>query len=202
MSVRSLVLLLPLVLAGACGGPPPLTPLDDDAVILAFGDSLTHGTGAAAGDAYPEALAELTGLRVVNDGVPGEVTRLGLARLPASLAAHRPDLVVLVHGGNDILRRQSGRAAADNLARMIDLIRADGAQVVMLAVPGPSLTLAPPAWYEEVAKAHGVPMDDGILSSLMRDASMKSDQVHFNRAGYRRMAEAVLALLRDAGALK
>jgi acyl-CoA thioesterase-1 len=202
MSARPLILMSSLLLVCACGGPPPLTPLAADAVILAFGDSLTRGTGAAPGDGYPEALAELTGMRVINDGVPGEVTRRGVARLPASLAAHAPDLVVLVHGGNDMLRRQSGRQAAENLARMIELIRAQGAEVVMLAVPGPSLTLSPPAWYEEVAVTHGVPMDDGILASLMRDASMKSDQVHFNRAGYRRMAEAVQALLVDAGALK
>jgi lysophospholipase L1-like esterase len=125
----------------------------------------------------------------------------GLARLPASLAAHAPDLVVLVHGGNDMLPRQPASATGANLARMIELIRARGAQVVMLGVPGPSLTLAAPGFYGDVAEAAAVPIDLSTLPDLMRDRSMKSDQVHFNAAGYARMAGAVEALLRESGAL-
>lgn len=195
-------LLMPLTLAlAACGSEPQLQPLAPDAVILAFGDSLTRGTGAAQGAGYPEVLAQRTGLRVINDGVPGEVSGRGLQRLESSLATHEPALVVLVHGGNDMLRRQPASDTRANLERMVELIRARGAQVVMLGVPGPSLTLAAPDFYAEVADAAAVPIDLATLPGLIRDSSMKSDQVHFNGAGYARMAAAVEELLRESGAL-
>jgi len=108
---------------------------------------------------------------------------------------------VLIHGGNDTLRRQPAQATRDNLMAMIETIRSSGVQVVMLAVPGVSLTLAPPGHYDEVASAASVPMDDGTLPRLMRSREYKSDQVHFNAQGYRLMAEAVRDLLRDSGAL-
>ena len=46
-----------------------------------------------------------------------------------------------------------------------------------------------------------MPIDVDVLPTLMRDRSVKSDQVHFNAQGYRRMAEGVRDLLEDAGAL-
>ena len=193
-------LLLGILLLG-CSSGPELSPLSSQARILAFGDSLTFGTGAPSGQGYPEVLAELTGLEVINAGIPGETTTGGRLRLADVLAEHRPALVVLVHGGNDTLRRQPAQTTRDNLEAMIETIRAADAQVVMLAVPGASLTLAPPDYYAEVASAEAVPIDDGTLRRLMRSSEYKSDQVHFNAAGYRRMAEAVRDLLQASGAL-
>lgn len=185
----------------ACGGGPSVSPLETSATVLAFGDSLTRGTGAPAGSGYPEALADMTGLRVINAGIPGEVSSLGRERLPDLLAEHRPALVVLVHGGNDTLRRMPAGQTRENLKAMVGEIRAAGADVVMLGVPGRNLTLSAPAYYSEVADGLDVPIDLDTLPSLMRDRSVKSDPVHFNAEGYRRMAEGVRDLLIDAGAL-
>lgn len=194
-------LLLLVALAGCGGGGSELSPLEPNDRVLAFGDSLTFGTGAPSGQGYPEVLSELTGLEVINAGVPGETTTQGRQRLPAVLAEHRPDLVVLIHGGNDTLRRQPAEVTRDNILAMVERIRASGAQVVMLAVPGASLTLAPPDYYAEIASAESLPMDEDTLRRLMRSTAYKSDQVHLNGAGYRLMAEAVQDLLRASGAL-
>ncbi|MEJ2130331.1 MAG: GDSL-type esterase/lipase family protein [Gammaproteobacteria bacterium] len=190
-----------LLLVAGCGNEQVLRLLPRDGVILAFGDSLTHGTGVDPAHSYPAVLARLTGRKVINDGIPGEVTSRGVERLPASLAAHRPDLVVLIHGGNDTLRRVSAARTKQNLERMVETIRAAGADVVVLAVSGANLFLTAPDYYGEVAEELNVPIDADTVPALMRDAAMKSDRVHFNRVGYAALASAVKALLESNGAL-
>ena len=99
---------------------PSLSPLAKDAVILAYGDSLTFGTGANSDtESYPAVLAQLTQRRVVNAGIPGEVSSEGLERLTSMLEQHQPDLVVLCHGGNDLIRRLDKRQLQNNLNQMI-----------------------------------------------------------------------------------
>ena len=193
---------IPLLLVIAACDAPRLTPLSADGAILAFGDSLTYGTGAATKQSYPTVLAELTGRPVINAGVPGEISATGANRLPEVLAQHAPELLVLIHGGNDTLRNLRPDDTRANLKRMIETSRESGAQVVLLAVPGRNLTLSAPAYYEEVAEELDVPIDSSVLPRLMRDRAMKSDPVHFNAEGYRRLAQGVYELLQDEGALK
>lgn len=190
-----------LLLLAACGGGPELSRLPPGAVILAFGDSLTHGTGAGEQQSFPEVLARRIGHPVVRSGVPGEVTAQGLARLPRVLEEVRPALVILCHGGNDILRKVPHEQTSQNLRLMIRMVRDAGAQVVMLGVPRVGLFLGTADFYYEVAGGEGVEMDDEILSAVLRDNALKSDTVHPNAAGYARVAQAVEELLRDRGAL-
>src|SRR5882672_924567 len=78
-------LLLCAALAGCSEAPRKLPRLPADAVVLAFGDSLTFGSGAGEEESYPAQLEKLIGRRVVRAGIPGEVTEQALARLPAAL---------------------------------------------------------------------------------------------------------------------
>ena len=80
--------------------------LKDNAVILSFGDSLTYGFGAEYGFSYPDYLEKKIGLRVINEGINGELSSEGLLRLPL-LLEQKPDLVILCHVGNDILNKIS-----------------------------------------------------------------------------------------------
>lgn len=197
----ALSILFGAILLAACGSDQTLRPLAADAVILAFGDSLTFGTGAGRSESYPSVLGNLTGRTVVNAGVPGEVSAKGLTRLPGLLERHQPDLVVLIHGSNDMLRRQSRSGTADNLRRMIALARESGADVVLLGVPAPGLILSTASFYEEVAESTGTPIDSNALADVLQYPSNKSDPVHPNGKGYRMLAEAVRALLAENGAL-
>jgi lysophospholipase L1-like esterase len=189
-------------LLAACGsGTPPLPRLEPSAVVLAFGDSLTFGTGAAPGESYPAQLERLIGRKVIAQGVPGEASVQGLARLPGVLEAVAPRLLVLCHGGNDFLRKLPEREAAANVRAMVQLAREKGVAVVLIGVPKPGLSPSPAAFYAEIAKEFAVPYEGAILKTILTDNELKSDWVHPNAKGYARLAEAVAGLLKQAQAL-
>lgn len=202
MRRRHFLLLSLSLLLFACSEPPPLPPLAADAVILAFGDSLTRGSGAAPEHSYPAVLAHLTGRQVINAGVPGELTDAGRHRLPGLLDEHRPALLLLCHGGNDMLRKRDRDTLKANLVAMTRAAQERGIPVLLLGVPEPKLfNRTPPPLYEEVAAQFGLPYEGDVIPMVESDNGLKSDAIHPNAAGYRLIAEVVAQLLRKTGAI-
>lgn len=190
------------LLLAACGGKPPALPrLAPDDVIVAFGDSLTFGTGAQPAESYPAVLGELIGREVIAAGVPGEVTAQGMQRLPQVLDRYRPRLVLLCLGGNDLLRKVEPQSIEANLRTMVRTLRDRGIAVVLIGVPKPSLLPSTAGFYATIAEDLQVPLEDEVLEDILTKNEYKSDPIHPNAAGYRRMAEAVAKLLRETGAL-
>ena len=139
------VLLLVLVLLlTSCSKTVQLPLLAPDATILAFGDSLTAGTGAGDAESYPAVLSSLTGRKVINAGIPGDVSASGVQRLPELLELERPALLILCHGGNDLLGRVNHQLIADNLRSMIRIAGERRISVLLIAVPSPDFSLPPP----------------------------------------------------------
>jgi len=185
----------------ACQRPSRLPVLAKSDVVVAFGDSITFGTGAEPQESYPAVLEQMIGRRVINAGVPGEITAEGLSRLPQILESEKPALLILCHGGNDHLRQLNHGQAADNIREMIRLARQRGTAVALIAVPGFSLSVSPEPMYKDIAKEFKIPLEEKTLSDILADNSLKSDLIHPNAAGYRRLAEAVAALLKKSGAI-
>ena len=203
MSLRGPLAIAAAALALAACGPaaPKLPRLGADAVVLAFGDSLTYGTGASREEAYPAVLGRLIARKVVGAGVPGETSGQGLRRLPAVLEEVKPQLLVLCHGGNDFLQRTGEEAAAANVREMIRLAKAQGVSVVLVATPKPGFGTSRVKFYEELGKELAIPVEADALPDILGDNRYKSDLVHPNAEGYARLAKAVADLLRSAGAL-
>jgi lysophospholipase L1-like esterase len=190
-----------LFFLAACRQHPKLPALPADGVVLAFGDSLTFGTGATAEESYPAILSTLIGRRVVNAGVPGEVSAEGLTRLPRVLEETRPALMILCLGGNDFLRRLDERRVRDNLRAMVRLARSEGVEVVLIAVPKLGFGLQIPDFFRQMAEKEEILLDEKSLERVFSDAALKSDPIHPNAAGYRQIAESLARLLRSNGAL-
>jgi len=195
------MILAAALLLPACSKTPQLPLLAADATILAFGDSLTAGTGAADAESYPAVLTRLTGRNVVNAGVPGEVSADGVKRLPDLLERERPALLILCHGGNDLLARQDHQLIAVNLRTMLRMAGERGVPVLLVAVPALGLTLKPPSLYEELANEFRIPLERKALAHILGKNSLKSDYIHPNAAGYRLLAEALAEQLKKSGAL-
>ncbi|MBW8328235.1 MAG: arylesterase [Thiobacillus sp.] len=198
---RYFVALAAALLLAACDRAPTLPKLNSHDVIVAFGDSLTHGTGASRDTAYPAVLASLTGRTVINAGVPGDTTSSALQRLPEVLAEHQPRLVLLCLGGNDMLRKQPDAATENNLRLLVQTIRSSGAEVILIAVPEPKLFGGAPDFYERIAEDMRLPLEDDVFNEVLKDNRLKSDPIHANAAGYRVVAERLAEFLREAGAL-
>lgn len=194
-------LLLCFLLASCSDSTDKLTTLTSQNTVLAFGDSLTYGTGAKPGEDYPALLAKLTNLTVINAGIPGEISSKGLQRLPALLDQHQPDLIILIHGGNDILKKLPRLKQKNNLLAMIELAKAKNIEVVMLGVPEPGIFLKSAEIYEEISNQTNIAADFSILPDILGDNSLKSDIAHPNTEGYLQMAEDIYDLLKDHGAI-
>lgn len=199
-------LLLSAVLAG-CGRKPAATAaaLPAGTTVLALGDSITAGIGADAAASYPAQLAALTGWNVVNGGVSGDTSAQAAERLPALLAEHKPALVIVSIGGNDFLRRLSKADTEANIRRIVGAARAAGAQVLLVAVPQPTLAAAVGAGlsdhplYASLAGELKLALHSGGWASVLGDEKLKSDQIHANAAGYRAFAEGLANTLRATG---
>ena len=142
-----------LMLVG-CEKGQSLSPLSGSDTIVAFGDSLTEGYGVSEANSYPQVLARITGMRVVNEGISGELSAEGLERLPSVLAEHKPALMILMHGGNDILQNRPLSKAKKNLAAMIEMAQRAKAQVILIGVPEKNLFSDSAAIYGELAEQY------------------------------------------------
>jgi len=202
--MKKVLLLVLTLFISACDNKPDLVfnKLSQEAIIRAFGDSLTYGSGASKGANYPGVLSVLSAHTVINAGIPGEISSNGLSRLPALLDKHQPELLILIHGGNDMLRKIPQQQTSDNLKQMISEAQQRNIKVVMLGVPKFNLfLLSSSEIYQQVAEEYKVPVDLESLPHILSDNALKSDTIHPNDQGYRLMAENIYELLVEAGAL-
>ncbi|MDO4796348.1 MAG: GDSL-type esterase/lipase family protein [Brachymonas sp.] len=197
-----MALCLLLLALGACSKTVrKAQPVPAGSTVLALGDSLTYGTGATPDAAYPTVLAGLTGWQVINAGVPGDTSAQALQRLPDLLAQHQPRLVIVSIGGNDFLRKLPEEETRAHIQAICQQARKSGAQVLLVAVPKPSITVAlgqlsDHPLYADLADELKLPLQRGGWSQVLADADLRSDAVHANAQGYARFAHS----LRDAAA--
>ena len=189
----------------ACGRRPKLSALPAGTPVLAFGDSVTYGTGADRGEDWPTLLAGLTGWQVINAGVPGDTAAAGTARIQALLDEHKPKLVIIEIGGNDFLRRRPADAVKRDLKTLVDASRAAGAIPLLIGVPEPSVMTVVAGKptdspiYAELGKEEKIPVISDVFSDVLSRPELCADTIHPNAAGYRRLADNLYSELKQTG---
>ena len=151
--------------------------------ILVFGDSLSAAYGISRESGWVALLGQrLPGYKVVNASVSGETSAGGLTRLPAILAAHRPNLTILELGANDGLRGLPLQETARNLETMIALAKQRGSAVLLVGMQlppnyGPGYTRKFNALFGEVAQAKQVRLVPFLFTGLARER-FQADGLH------------------------
>ena len=206
MKRRAFVTLLAIAsLLSACGKQLKLPQIQPGATVLAFGDSVTYGTGAATGEDWPTLLAKQTGWRVENAGIPGDTAEAGKERIHGLLDELHPSLVIIEIGGNDFLRRRALKAVKEDIRRIVQAAKRAGAQVVLVAVPEFSLlgavTRKPSdaPIYRELGDEEKVPVVVDVFADILGHPELCADQIHPNARGYQQMASGILSHLNKVG---
>lgn len=168
--------------------------------ILAFGDSLTAGLGVAVADSLPAQLekrlkADGFDVAVINAGVSGDTTAMGLARLDYALSDGPFHVAILELGANDMLTGLPPKEARANLAKTIEIFQAKGVTVILAAMAssnnwGQAYRQEFDSIYPELATKYGVAMVPFFMDGVWGDpALLIGDGLHPNAAGVRRIVE-------------
>lgn len=159
--------------------------------LLVVGDSLSAGYGVTSEQRWVTLLAQRLEkhcgfFSVVNASISGDTSKGGLSRLPALLANHGPDIVVIELGGNDGLRGIAIKTMRHNLQQMVSLAKQANASVLLLGVRlpanyGEEFVNAFHQVYYDVAKAESVPLVPFFLQDVALEKSlMQADGIHPN----------------------
>ena len=186
----------------AASSTAPAAPPDNRPIIVAFGDSLTAGV---AGRSYPDDLQDLLdqhGLsyRVENQGVAGDTSTDGLARIDNVIGEH-PALVLLEFGGNDGLRGTPLDAIRQNLVAMIERLQAAYLSTVLLGITlppnyGAEYVKSFTAMYPDLAKQFRLKYIPFLLLHVYKmPGMMQPDGIHPSGEGNKIVAQDVLDLI-------
>lgn len=153
-----------------------------------MGDSISaaYGIDRARGwvNLLAERLASQSDYHIVNASISGETTAGGLARLPATLAKYRPELVVIELGGNDGLRGYPLASIQENLKRMVRLCQHNDAKVLLVAMQippnyGPVYSRGFLKIFTEVGQATGAAVSKFVLDGVGgQKRLMQQDGIH------------------------
>ena len=157
--------------------------------IIAFGDSLTYGTGATSGKDYPSQLSKMVSRPVINAGISGDTTARALERLERDVLAYSPDIVLITLGGNDLKNGIDAEAAFENLKMIVNLIHNQGARVIIGGLSIPFRDRGFGKGFKKLADETDAVLIPNILDGIMGNRKLMSDPIHPNDAGYKIMAE-------------
>jgi acyl-CoA thioesterase-1 len=180
----------------------PVTLYADQPRVLVLGDSLVAGYGLPPGQSLPDQLqrdlaAKGMSVSVINAGVSGDTTAGGLARLDWSLADN-PDAVIIVLGGNDMLRGLPPEGTAANLGAIISRLRERQIEVLLAGMMaprnlGPAYVEAFDAIYPALARRHDIEFYPFFLDGVALDPALNLDDgLHPNMQGISEISRRML----------
>ena len=158
-------------------------------LVMVLGDSLSSAYGMPLEKGWAALLRERLArhrppARVVNLSISGETTRGGRSRLPAALAKHQPEVVIVELGGNDGLRGVSLDETRSNLTKILQMVHASRAQALLVGMQippnyGPQYAAAFRNLYAQLAQRFDVALVPFLLAGVAdQPERMLADGIH------------------------
>ena len=204
--VSKLVLVIPLLMYSdhllAADDRPTDASVGQTAEIklLILGDSLSAGYGLLQAQSWVSLLQNIwldenRKVEVINAAISGETSDGGLARLPRLLDQHAPTHVLIELGGNDGLQGHNVTKLQENLSKMIELVKAEGAEVYLqdMEIPtnyGRRYNQLFGNSFDTVAAQQNVTLVPFFMQDIaLNDELMQRDGIHPNEKGQPLIAE-------------
>ena len=168
--------------------------------LLILGDSLSAGYGLLQAQSWVSLLQNIwldenRKVEVINAAISGETSDGGLARLPRLLDQHAPTHVLIELGGNDGLQGHNVTKLQENLSKMIELVKAEGAKVYLqdMEIPtnyGRRYNQLFGNSFDTVAAQQNVTLVPFFMQDIaLNDELMQRDGIHPNEKGQPLIAE-------------
>jgi acyl-CoA thioesterase-1 len=179
-----------------------------DKTIMAFGDSLVAGYGLKTEDAFPAQLeaklkSEGLAVHVINAGVSGDTTADGLNRIEWNLARAKPGYVILIMGGNDMLRAIDPAVTKANLQKIMEVLKAHKIPVLVAGMKaftnlGPRFATAYGSMYKDIAAQHGAVYYPFYLDGVaMKPELNQEDGIHPDKGGVAVIVDKMLPSVKE-----
>ncbi len=164
--------------------------------VIAFGDSLTYGRGSEAGGGYVQMLSDDLGVPIDNLGLTGDTTEGALKRI-AQVTGRKPTITIVLLGGNDFLMGVPQEKTFGNLGKIIEIIQASGAEVLLIGLEPVIGKRGERAAFDALAKKYKTAYVPNILRGIYGRLDMMSDNLHPNDKGYKLMADRIEPVLEE-----
>lgn len=166
--------------------------------VMAFGDSLVFGLGSTKGNDFVSILSDRVKNEIkssiVNLGVSGDTTAEGLERI-GTVINKNPDIVIILLGGNDYLRRFPKQITIGNLEKIIRELQKDNIKVILLGMERGFLGENYGRDFKALAEKTEVAYVPDILDDILGNREHMSDAIHPNDKGYKIIADRVQPVL-------
>lgn len=180
----------------------------DATTIVVFGDSLVAGYGLEQNAALPHKLEETLieggySVNVINDGVSGDTTASGRGRINWTLKRHKPDIIVVVLGGNDVLRGFQPAQTKENMRAIIEAVQKNNVKLVVAPMQaaknlGEEFNQKYNVIFGELAEEYDMALTPPILQDIFGNpALLQTDGIHPNPEGVKVMVSHLMPSLEN-----
>ena len=166
-------------------------------VTVAYGDSITYGTGLSGSQSYPAQLSGILGKTVINAGSPGRWASDGVSGISSTLSRHKPGYILVLFGANDLIFSRNADAIVSDLRTIVQAAKNNNTIPIIAAltpvydghsfIAGGIDAINPKI--KQMAKDEGIKLAD-LNKAFGSDRSLlQRDGLHPTAAGAAKMAQ-------------